>query len=444
MSRLDEANNTLPTIYTSLNSLVMNGIEIDKNLRQPNYYSCINSNELKSEVFGIITDLLTNQKVPCWLSQRIAWFYADRYLNQVINDLTNLTNVSHEIDSIDFVDSTEPKSYVRDKLVVYLRNSISKIIKEWQLKKSGLIKQNLLFSFARFEQDLTTNLKYSEFGIKNKRRIMEDKTAIIENIEMLQRSLSPNNSTLTINDRLNKNPSALFAVFDGHCGVDCAQYTSKHLPLYLIQHPELNTESDNRRAITESFQVINERFTQKAQKESIRSGSTCCLALLNDLALDVAWCGDTRFGLVKNGQLTFLTKEHKPDDENEKERIIKAGGNVSYVSNAWRIDSSLSVSRSFGDIDYQPSVIAVPEFEHFNLDGTEDYFIIGCDGLWDTLDLNELCSFVYEEATKSVEPGTDINIAEKLVRKAQSNGSLDNITAIFVLLKENLNLITKP
>lgn len=445
MSRLDDSKNMLPTIYTSLNSLVMNGIQLDKNLRQPNYYSCINSNELKSEVFGIITDLLTNQKVPGWLGQRIAWFYSNRYLNEVMNDLTNLTNVSNEIENIDFVDSTEPKTYTRDKIVVYLRNSISKIIKEWQMKKSTLIKRNLLFSFARFEQDLTNNLKYSEFGIKNKRRIMEDKTAIIENIEMFQRSLTSNNCTDLVTDRLNKSPSALFAVFDGHCGVDCAQYVSKHLPMHLIQHSEFNRENDNNmRVLNDSFQVINERFTQKAQKESIRSGSTCCLALLSETALDIAWCGDTRLGLVKNGQLTFLTKEHKPDNDQEKERILSAGGNVSFVSNAWRIDSSLAVSRSFGDIDYQPSVIAAPEIEHFDLDGTEDYFIIGCDGLWDTLDQNSLCSFIYEEANSRDSHETDINIAEKLVRKAQSNGSLDNITAIFVLLKDNLDQITEP
>lgn len=60
MSQRDEPN-VSSTIFTSLNSLVMNGIELDKNLRQPSYYSCINSNELKVETFGIISDLLSNQ-----------------------------------------------------------------------------------------------------------------------------------------------------------------------------------------------------------------------------------------------------------------------------------------------------------------------------------------------------------------------------------------------
>ena len=50
------------------------------------------------------------------------------------------------------------------------------------------------------------NLKYSEFGVKNKRRIMEDKVAIIENINIFQGEFVNNRS---------KRPGALFGVFDG-------------------------------------------------------------------------------------------------------------------------------------------------------------------------------------------------------------------------------------
>jgi protein phosphatase 1E len=147
---------------------------------------------------------------------------------------------------------------------------------------------------------------------------------------------------------------------------------------------------------------------------------------------------------VKNGQISFLTTEHKPENETEKARIISAGGNVSFTSNCWRIDSSLAVSRSFGDVDYQPSVISAPELMHFELDGDEDFVIIGCDGLWETLDPTNICSLVYEYAMEAVTDKPDVNIAEFLVKKAQSNGSMDNITAIFVLLKENFSSLTKP
>lgn len=443
MSKLDEPY-VSPTIYTSLNSLVMHGIEIDKNLRQPNYYSCINYNELKPEVFGIISDLLSSQKVPGWLSHRIAWFYVEKFLNEVVDDLIEMTNISNEMENIDFVDSTEPKSFTRDKMVIYLRNSISKIIKEWQIKKSSQIKPNLLFSFARFEHEHLNNLQFSEFGIKNKRRTMEDKVAILENIDIFRSGSEPADRSIRL-------PTALFGVFDGHCGIDCAQYVSKHLPMYLIQHPDFYKENDNHtRALTDSFEVINEMFTDKAKKESIRSGSTACLAILSSNSekqytkLDVAWCGDTRLGLIKNGRISFLTCEHKPENEDEKARILAVGGNVSYVSNCWRVDGSLAVSRSFGDVDYQPSVVSQPEVLHFDLEGDEDYLIIGCDGLWETLDQKEICSMVYEHAMTMGVENPDVNIAEFLVRKAQANGSMDNITAVFVLLKENLSCLSKP
>jgi len=429
-------NGTTTTVYASLNSLVINGIEVDRKLRQPSYYTSVNFEELKVEVAAILADLLTNQKVPCWLSQRIACFYSCRYFKQIANDL-----IDTECDLLDDHHLNKLR-FVREKLVVHLRNSISNIIKEWLLCKKVLDKQNLLFSFARFEQDCAA-IKYFEFGIKNKRRVMEDKVAIIENIDLIQSCLLGQEEA----HEAIKKPAALFAVFDGHCGVDCAQYVSKHLPMLILQHPQF--KHDINRVFADTFNLVNQKFTQKAKEESIRSGSTCCMSILTSdfenpyvfSGLDIAWCGDTRLCLVRNGKIVYLTEEHKPENEAEKSRILKAGGTVSFVSNAWRVNDSLAVSRSFGDMDYQPSVIAEPEVKHFDLDGSEDYFIIGCDGLWETLDLNELCSFVYEQSTQL---STQDNMAESLVKKAQFNGSADNITAIFVLLKDNLSQITKP
>lgn len=50
-------------IYSILSNLISNGIVIDKNLRQPSYYSTISFAELKIECFVIIADLLINQFV---------------------------------------------------------------------------------------------------------------------------------------------------------------------------------------------------------------------------------------------------------------------------------------------------------------------------------------------------------------------------------------------
>lgn len=97
------------------------------------------------------------------------------------------------------------------------------------------------------------------------------------------------------------------------------------------------------------------------------------------------------------------------------------------------------MARSFGDISYQEyGLTSEPDIKSFLLDGTEDYFIIGCDGLWESLDLSTLCDIVYEQRNKVGD------IAEYLVKLAKENGSTDNISAVFVLIKNNLDQITKP
>lgn len=424
MSKLDDpsfAQTNSNTIYASLNNLLKNGIEIDKNLRQPTYYSRINLEEFKNEIFAIINHLLNNQKVPLWLSQRIAWYYCNK----------NLQNL---------IDFRDVDVFKRDKLVDFLRKSISKIIAEWFNEKSIDTSKSQLFSFSRYDNSsLTRPLKYSEFGLKNKRRIMEDKTSIYENSYLF--------SSNETNSLSKKRSSALFAVFDGHCGADCSQYVSIHLPMYIIQHEDFKDETKLDNLLIDSFSVINQRFSEKAHQESLKSGSTCCLALLNTTEtneerkriLHLAWCGDTQFCLVKNGKISYVTQEHKPNNPNERKRIEESGGQVTYASEAWRINGSLSVARSFGDINYQPCVTSRPDIEHLELDGTEDYFVIGCDGLWDTLKKNDLLDLVYENRNE-----IGVNVAELLVRKALENGSLDNITAIFVLLKDDLSQIEKP
>ena len=173
--------------------------------------------------------------------------------------------------------------------------------------------------------------------------------------------------------------------------------------------------------------------------KSIKGGTTACIAIIWDNFLNVAWCGDTQFCLVKNGKIDFISLAHSPESEEERKRIEKCGGSVSQISNVWRLNGSLGVARSFGDVDYQAyGLTCDPDFKNLVLDGSEDYFIIGCDGLWDAIDLKKLCETVYDKRN-SID-----NMAEYLVKLAKENGSSDNISAIFVLLKEDFNQISKP
>lgn len=195
--------------------------------------------------------------------------------------------------------------------------------------------------------------------------------------------------------------------------------------------------------------------------------------------------------LVKQGgRVTFVSAPHKPNSEIEKRRIEASGGTVSFQSSAWRVNGSLAVSRSFGDVDYQScGVTCEPEVRSIALDGTEDFLVIGCDGLWEgllgdeaasstdpkSISSHEWTSWVYDEvhrgagvvapststtttSTNTTTPATNTstslpatsppvslpNPSEILVRKAKENGSSDNITAVFVCLRDSLAQISKP
>lgn len=100
-------------LLTILHQLSANGIEVDKNLRQPSYYSRIEADELAAETFATISDLLNSRRLPLWLAQRIAWFYTKKHRRQIEQDLDASVSVT------------------RDKMVAYLRASIPDVIKAW-------------------------------------------------------------------------------------------------------------------------------------------------------------------------------------------------------------------------------------------------------------------------------------------------------------------------
>ena len=117
--------------------------------------------------------------------------------------------------------------------------------------------------------------------MKNKRRTMEDRVAIYENLDIILKPLPlSENIKLTMNgkDRAHKS-SAIYGVFDGHCGMDCSQYVSSHLPFSIIHHPDYNPYPKNNielnkamnKIFIDSFSYTNEKFTEKANQEVKKS-----------------------------------------------------------------------------------------------------------------------------------------------------------------------------
>ena len=49
-----------------------------------------------------------------------------------------------------------------------------------------------------------------------------------------------------------------------------------------------------------------------------------------------------------------------------------------------------------GDASYKPFVTAEPDMVAMTLEGNEDFLIIGCDGLWDTIGVDEAAFIVLQ------------------------------------------------
>lgn len=65
--------------------------------------------------------------------------------------------------------------------------------------------------------------------------------------------------------------------------------------------------------------------------------------------LVVANAGDSRCVLARKGEAVSLSFDHKPENEEERERIEKAGS----VIMEGRVDGNLNLSRSLGDLKYK-------------------------------------------------------------------------------------------
>lgn len=114
----------------------------------------------------------------------------------------------------------------------------------------------------------------------------------------------------------------------------------------------------------------------------------------------VANCGDSRAVLYRSSGIGFSTQDHKPVNPCEKERILNAGGSVMIQ----RVNGSLAVSRALGDYEYknvegksQCEQLVSPEPEIYVERRTpeDEFLIIACDGIWDVISNEDLCSYIH-------------------------------------------------
>ncbi|XP_008301800.1 protein phosphatase 1F [Stegastes partitus] len=281
-------------------------------------------------------------------------------------------------------------------------------------------------------------LRCSVHAIKNTRRKMEDKHLVLAEFNQL----------FGIQDRVER---AYYAVFDGHGGLDAAVYAATHLHVALSKQETLQSNTDT--AFKTAFKHIDDMFRGKAKRERLRSGSTGVAILIQAKQLSVAWLGDSQAILIRKGQVVTLMEPHKPEREDEKQRIEDLGGCVTFMG-CWRVNGTYAVSRAIGDFDQKPYVSGDADCSTMQLLGDEDYVLLACDGFFDAVKPSEVPHLVLDALQQPCEPegGASLEqpedavgqrVAQQLVSHAKAAGSSDNITVMLVFLRPPVQLLTQ-
>ncbi|EPT28569.1 PP2C, putative [Toxoplasma gondii ME49] len=138
-----------------------------------------------------------------------------------------------------------------------------------------------------------------------------------------------------------------------------------------------------------------------------------------------------------------LTNDHKPTNEIEKQRIMKAGGQVRrlegdvphrvFLKN--RLFPGLAMSRAIGDtIATQAGVIPDPEVREYEiLEGRDEFLLICSDGVWEFISSQEAVDMVSTFGRDNVQKACDAIAREAWKRWIdEEHNVVDDITVLVI------------
>jgi len=286
------------------------------------------------------------------------------------------------------------------------------------------------------------------------------------------------------------------AVFDGHGGGGVSAFLrdglygkiSKHLTAHNTANQNNNTnkittqslceEADDDKLLLSSSNFSSDS-SLRAIVRSIRSafvevddeilkmddlhyqGSTALAIWLHEnptsgqRTLLSANIGDSRAVLSRNGRAVNLTRDHKPDDEIERKRLISLGEEIEWddYCQVHRI-RNLSLSRAVGDRYAKPAVSGEVEIQLLPLSESgekkDKFVVLASDGLWDVMTSQECVDFIQDclnDSSTTMRKVTPLerqrqkfarrkNMSRFVANEALRRGSGDNVCVIIVWLTE--------
>jgi len=224
---------------------------------------------------------------------------------------------------------------------------------------------------------------------------------------------------------------ALFCVFDGHAGRECADELTKIFPKILFHY--WNKYNKDRKC-TDLSQVFTETYKEVDEllKKFEDEGSTATTIVIwrtpdGKRYFQCANLGDSAAFLYKEGKAIAVTLDHKLSVPSERKRIEDSGTVLEPTQTRL---NGLAVSRAFGDHfakSVEPGIISVPHiYKATEISPKATRIIVASDGLWDVM--GGQLAF---DTVKSIKDSS--KAAKKLVKSAIKNSKCnDNVTVTVI------------
>ena len=273
-----------------------------------------------------------------------------------------------------------------------------------------------------------------------------------------------NQDNFFIYNNFNNNSNYIYAgVCDGHglFGQDISTYLVNNLPQNMnhnvINKGIKNLSNENISILSNLFQETfiqtNASLNEDERIDSSYSGSTCVSLLFTPTRICCINVGDSRCVLGKfNGyewSSKALSRDHKPSEPDEMNRILKNGGKVeSFRDNngnfvgperVWSKEMDgpgLAMSRSFGDeIAHKIGVVVDPEIMEYYFLKEDKFIILGSDGIWEFISNDEVVEIVKDYYLENnIEGAIEHLYNEASKRWIMEEEVIDNITIIVIFL----------
>lgn len=301
-------------------------------------------------------------------------------------------------------------------------------------------------------------ISHGVHSIQNLRREMEDAHMAVLGVEQQGRSASASSASpppdAAESGEANLGSLSFFGVFDGHGGARAAEFAGEHMFASLCRDRDMLIR-DPCKALSLAFATTEAEWLEVARENEWMDGTTAAVALVDrrEGRCIVGNVGDSEVLLgtrLDNHEEHFviLTEvHHLKRNAQESSRVSAAGGRLWHGRLGHPTISpqvlSLSVSRAIGDLFFkddlytngQASGLTAEPFltsaEVCSEGVTDQFLLLGCDGLWDTVSYKQACQFVFNNLREGHPPKA---ICEGLTRLASASGSSDNITVMLAVL----------